>query len=261
MLKISRYILLFLLCIYIDSISAQEQLLDKVILNNREKYFNACNEDEAVVHHSCFSLMYNDSLEQAEWVSYKLTLDQVESGVNRTNDFREDTMILSGSATLRDYAKSGYDRGHLAPAGSMKNSKRSMSESFLLSNISPQIPAFNRGVWKRLEEKVRFWVERYDSLFVITGPILDDPIAVIGPNKVAVPSAFFKTIIAYKDDQVTGIAFLIPHSASSESLYSFATSIDQIEEIKGMDFYCKLNAENMKELEANESIKAFLFGI
>ena len=97
-------------------------------------------------------------------------------------------------------------------------------------------------------------------MFVISGPILDNPLAVIGPNKVAVPSAFFKTIVAFKGDQVTGIAFLIPHSASSESLYSFATSIDKIEEIKGLDFYCNLNEENIDAIETNESVKVFVFG-
>lgn len=254
-----RFLLFFFLFIYNKPICAQ-QVSDSTVIFPAKNHFNLCNEEDVIIHHSFFSLVYNDSAEQAEWVAYRLIRDDFNSDISRTNDFREDTTIVKGSASLEDYAGSGYDRGHIAPAAIMKRSRSIMSESFLLSNISPQLPSFNRGIWKRMEEKIRFWAERCDSLFVISGPILDQPIDVIGPNKVAVPSAFFKTVIAFKGDQVTGIAFLMPHIASSESLYSFATSIDKIEEIKGLDFYCNLKIEGVEEIEKNENMKTFIYG-
>lgn len=223
-------------------------------------HFNLCDENISITHHTEFSLVYNDSAEQAEWVAYKITPQSLRGEIERTNDFREDTLIREGSASLEDYSGSGYDRGHLAPAGIMKSSHEGMSESFLMSNISPQLPSFNRGVWKRLEEKIRYWSEKNDSLLIITGPILDEPIDTIGPNKVLVPSAYFKTVIAFKGDEIRGIAFLLPHESSSASLYSFATSIDHIETLKEMDFYCNLNIKALETIEKNESIKFFLFG-
>jgi endonuclease G len=111
-----------------------------------------------IIHHHGYSLSYNEEAEQADWVFYKLTPASISSSIERTNNFREDPFVNEGSAALKDYRKSGYDRGHLAPAGSMKADAENMSESFFMSNMSPQYPSFNRGVWKRLEGEVRYWV-------------------------------------------------------------------------------------------------------
>lgn len=212
-----------------------------------------------LINHKEFSLSYNEEAEQADWVFYKLTAASFLSDVERSNDFREDPFVKSGSATLEDYQSSGYDRGHLAPAGSMKGDEASMSRSFFMSNISPQLPGFNRGVWKRLEEKIRFWAESMDSVFIVTGPILDHPINRIGSNQVFVPRAFFKTLLAFKRNKVAGIAFFLPHEASDRSLYAFATSIDSIEGITGIDFYARLDPEVQDSIEKNKSVKAFLY--
>ena len=128
-----------------------------------------------------FDLGYNEQYEQASWVVYVITREEVESGqVDRTDNFRPDTSISTGSAELKDYRGSGFDRGHLAPAGDMKWDRTAMSESFLMSNMSPQEPSFNRGIWKRLEEQVRNWAIEKDSLFVITGPVLESLVSSIG---------------------------------------------------------------------------------
>lgn len=214
--------------------------------------------ENQIIIHKGFSLSYNEEAEQAEWVFYKLCPSNFTTEIERTNDFREDPFVEKGSATLEDYYKSGYDRGHLAPAGSMKTNEETMSNSFFMSNISPQIPAFNRGVWKRLEEKIRFWVERMDSIFVVTGPVLDLPLDTIGHNLVLVPRAFFKTLLAFRMNKVTGIAFCLPNAASDQSLYTFATSIDSIESITGIDFYPNLDPNLQDSIEKNKRIKTFL---
>ncbi|MCH2231900.1 MAG: DNA/RNA non-specific endonuclease [Crocinitomicaceae bacterium] len=212
-----------------------------------------------LIHHAGYSLSYSEQAEQAEWVYYKLTSANFNDGIKRSNDFRIDPYIFDGSADLTDYTHSGYDRGHLAPAGSMKLSVQSMSQSFFMSNMSPQIPGFNRGVWKRLEEKVRYWTGSHDSIFVATGPILDNPIDTIGPNQVIVPRAYYKTLLAFGDNKIKGIAFLLPHEASDKSLYSFAVSIDSIESITNIDFYYDLELSIQDEVESNNSVKSFLF--
>lgn len=221
--------------------------------------FNSCSPKNKIIHHQEYSLLYNEEAEQAEWVAYRLTSSSIAPGIDRTNDYREDPSVGTGSAQPEDYIGSGYDRGHLAPARSMKSSVQSMSESFLLSNISPQLSEFNRGVWKRLEEKVRYWVGNHDSILVVSGPVLKDPLTTIGENKVVVPRAFFKTLVAFKGEQVMGIAFLVPHAFSHKSLYSFATSIDVVEELTGIDFYCNLNNPTQDTVEKNSKVKDFLF--
>lgn len=221
--------------------------------------FNSCQDSSNIIHHQFYSLSYNEKAEQAEWVSYKLTSHNFSENIERTNDFREDPMVLKGSASPGDYHGSGYDRGHLVPAGSMKMNESSMSESFFMSNMSPQSASFNRGVWKRLEGKVRYWSENNDSILVVSGPILDNPISTIGKNKVFVPRAFYKVLVSYKEGKAMGIAFLIPHEKSDKSLYSFATSIDSIETLTGIDFYCKLDESTQSIAESNTSVKKFIF--
>ena len=145
------------------------------------------NPNDIIVKHYAYTLNYNEEHEQAEWVAYILTKDRVYGTVKRTNNFRPDPKVKTGSATLADYKGSGYDRGHLAPAADMKWSATAMSESFYMSNMSPQRPGFNRGIWKRLEQLVRTWAVEYEEIHVVTGPVLKGSFKSIGPNQVSVP--------------------------------------------------------------------------
>ena len=220
--------------------------------------FNFCPTISAtnqIVHHTYYCLSYSEKDEQAEWVAYKLTNKNIDGDVKRKNNFKADKKINTKSAQLSDYKGSGYDRGHLAPAGSMKINKTSMSESFFMSNMSPQNPSFNRGIWKRLEGKVRYWTEYNDSVFVVTGPILDNPIGTIGDNEVTIPRAYYKTLLGYKNGKAKGLAFIMPNEKSYQSLYKYVVSINKVEEITGIDFYHKIDAEVQEEVEGNKDIK------
>jgi endonuclease G len=90
----------------------------------------------------------------------------------RKDNFRSDPKVKTGSAALSDYKGSGYDRGHLAPAADFKWSATAMSESFYMSNMSPQVPGFNRGIWKNIESTVRNWAVENDEIYIVTGPVL-----------------------------------------------------------------------------------------
>ncbi len=208
-----------------------------------------------VVSHSYYTLSYSEDHEQAEWVYYTLNSNQLNSAVERKDNFRPDFKVKTSSAQLYDYKGSGYDRGHLAPAADMKYNTNSMSESFFMSNMSPQLAGFNRGVWKKLEGEVRSITRNSDSVFVVTGPILDDPIEFIGKNKVAVPKAYFKTLVSYRNGIPSGIAFVLPHEKSSASVYSFSTSIDKVEEITGIDFYFKI--QNQSDFESTDKLNRY----
>ena len=120
--------------------------------------------NESVVNHFAYTLSYNETCEQANWVAYELTTEETNSTFKRSNKFITDPLVTTGSADNQDYAESGFDKGHLAPAGDMGWSATAMKESFYYSNMSPQLPGFNRGVWKRVEELVRNWAKEYKSI-------------------------------------------------------------------------------------------------
>jgi endonuclease G len=226
-------------------------------LNPSKFFLYPASTTNQIIKHKYYSISYSEEDEQAEWVAYKIVSNRLQN-IDRTNDFREDPYVTSGSSDLTDYIGSGYDRGHLAPAKTMSLNETSMSESFYMSNMSPQIPEFNRGIWKRLEGKVRYWAEVNDSLYVVTGPILSRPIDIIGDNDVTVPRAFYKVLLGFKNSKIKGISFIIPNQKSDKSIYSYAVSIDEIEKITQIDFYHNLDSLLQAKVEANKSIKVWL---
>lgn len=206
------------------------------------------NLPDTVHSYTGFDLAYNEIHEQASWVAYVLTRAEVENGFQeRTDNFREDTSIRSGSAVLSDYRGSGFDRGHLAPAGDMKWSAKAMSESFLLSNMSPQNPSFNRGIWRKLEQQVRDWAVEKDSIYVVTGPVLSTVKNSIGESPVGVPGYYFKVVADLSPPEHSFIAFLLPNEGSSEELTHFAISVDSLEQFTGYDFFA--SAPNQEVIE------------
>ena len=211
-----------------------------------------------IIEHKLYSLSYNEKHEQADWVAYKLFPSSINQFVKRKDNFRIDTLVVTGSASINDYKKSGFDRGHLAPAKTMSFSEETMRESFLMSNMSPQKPGFNRGIWKRLEERVRSWIPLSDSLYIVTGPVLRGTLGVIGKNEVTVPGAYYKTILRFKNGNLFGIGFLLKNEKSSKSLASYAVSIDRIEKLTGLNFYQNLRASIQDKIEANSNLSIFL---
>ncbi|GAB5554509.1 MAG: DNA/RNA non-specific endonuclease [Saprospiraceae bacterium] len=215
-----------------------------------------------IVHHPYFSLSYDEEHEQAEWVAYILTRERLNMPwFERADRFEEDLKVPSGSATWQDYRGSGYDRGHLAPAADMAFSKASMEQSFLMSNISPQSHDFNKGIWKELEELTRSWAKKYKKLYVVTGPILTEDIkGSIGENEVSIPIGFYKVLLDISEPENKGIAFVLPNEISYEPLYKYATSIDAVEELTGIDFFSNLmTRDTEKELEADFNIDLWEF--
>lgn len=208
--------------------------------------------DAKLYRKSGFILSYNEEFEQADWVAYILTRDMLSNSTfQRSNNFKTDTSISSLSANINDYRGSGFDRGHLAPAADMSWSEAAMNESFLLSNISPQPPGFNRGVWKRLEEKVREWAVKNDSIYIISGPVLTNIDSLIGDNRVGIPKQFFKVIVDISYPTYKGIGFILGAASSNNSLYSFAVTIDSIEHIINYDFFPGQDRESIEYIEGH----------
>lgn len=211
----------------------------------------AVKEGEVIYEYTGFALVYNEEHEQAEWVAYHLTAEEVAGEFERKNNFRADPQVEFGTASLDDYSRSGYDRGHLAPAGDLKWSEESMSDSFYMSNMSPQAPGFNRIIWKNLEALVRDWGEIHNEIYIVTGPVLTDgPYNTIGENEVSIPRYYYKVVLDYYGSDVRMIGFILPNKKSNVPLYAYVVSVDFVEAITGIDFFYLLPDDVEEELES-----------
>lgn len=203
-----------------------------------------------IVKHHCYTLGYCEEYEQAAWVAYTLIPSQTKGQYKRASGFYEDPLVATGSAANADYTASGYDRGHLAPAGDMSFSAIAMKESFYYSNMSPQKPGFNRGIWKKLETRVRQWSAQCDSLRVVTGPVLSNIKEYIGPDSVAVPAMYYKALLFYHGQQVSALGFLMQNCADKRPLSAFVVPVDRVEAATGYDFFADLPDEMENKIEA-----------
>ena len=219
--------------------------------------FPRFHDSSQVVRHLGYSLEYNENCEQALWVAYVLTKQETMGVIERGDNFTVDPFVKTGSANKADYVKSGFDRGHLAPAADMRWSEQTMDESFYFSNMSPQSPSFNRGIWKRLEEKVRDWAVIYDSLLIVTGPVLSSDLRKIGPNQVCVPTYYYKVILDYKKEHSKAIGFVMKNEGSQLNIEEFAVSIDSVERLTGIDFYWQFKDEFESTFESNVCLKCW----
>jgi len=212
----------------------------------------AFRPDDAIIRHDGYVLRYREAYEQADWVAYPLLAHEITGDADRDREqFQPDPLVESGSALPSDYTRSGYDRGHLAPAGDFKFSQRMTRESFYMSNISPQAPQFNRGIWRELEELVRKWAVRDNGLYVITGPVLKSGLPTIGrQNEVSVPEQYYKVILYCNKPDIRMIGFLLRNEPSDQSLRSFVVPVDQIERSTGIDFFPKLPDDLERRLES-----------
>lgn len=211
-----------------------------------------------IVKRPFFTLSYNEQHEQANWVAYTLYPNNEDSTVIRKNRFKPDPLVTTLSASLQDYKGSGYDRGHLAPSKALSYSQEANDASFFMSNMSPQLPDFNRGIWKKIEAKVFEWSNKSDSLYVVTGPVLDKIIDTIGENEVSVPGAYYKTILRFNRSKLTGIAFMIENKKSAGGIESFLTAIDTVEKRTQIDFYFRLDTLRQQKVEGNMSLENFI---
>lgn len=218
---------------------------------------------DQVLDRDGYALGYSAIHRQPLWVTYRLTASEVTNRVvRRTDDFQPDPWIETEQVTPADYLRSGYDRGHLAPAADMLWSTNAMIESFLMSNMSPQRPAFNRGVWAKLEQAVRNAAVREGSVFVVTGPVFDLTNGVfsttnavhqtpqaIGRTGVRVPDGYYKVLLDETPPR-KAIGFILSNSGSDRPLGEFACTVDDVERATGLDFFQGLDDPSESELES-----------
>lgn len=208
------------------------------------------NDGNLTVHNG-YTLCYSEEHEQPIWVAYVLTPEELQMpSVTRKDSFKADPAIKTGSAQLADYKSSGYDRGHMAPFADLSWSEESASDSFYLSNMSPQNSSLNRGKWADLESTVRKFAKK-EPMCIVTGPVLTDgPFETIGENQVSVPHYYYKVILDYVGDEIKAIGFLLPNEKCDGNLYSYAVTVDEIETLTGLDFFPMLEDDIESSLES-----------
>lgn len=247
--------------------------LQKIVEDIQVLGLPALQQQDQLVEHAAMVLAYAEAFEQARWVAHMITQDVTKGTVFRTNDFRIDEKVKTGSAVEEDYflkklkADStfeydgfGYDRGHLAPSADFRWSKTALSESYYYSNMSPQVAAFNRGSWGELEDAIRGYLYRNTNtaLYVVTGPVLtpDLPVVPRAKNKVAVPRQYWKVVLDLTNKKAIG--FLMPNEDITKVLGTFAVPINEIEKLTGLNFFNKLPEVLQEELESQRNINDWL---
>jgi endonuclease G, mitochondrial len=202
-----------------------------------------------VVAHTQFTLSYNETHEQADWVAYELTKEEVEMDVPRCDCFASDNSVLFGSAKVSDYSNTGFDKGHLSPSADNQNSDAVNRESFLMSNMSPQLPGFNRGIWADLESWVRDQAAAHDTIYVVTGPVFINNLGTIGANSVTIPGYFYKVLLRFDGTTARTIAFILPQIGAVGQIKDYVVTVNSVETLTGIDFFPALDSsiENRAE--------------
>jgi len=216
----------------------------------------AIQKTDEIIYHKNYTLRYEEKYELPAWVAYKLRGEYTKGRADRSeNQFVPDRKVKEGSALSTDYTGSGYDRGHMVPAGDFKCCQEMMNETFFMSNICPQMPDLNRGIWENIESRIRSWAMRDEELYIVTGPVFSKNMKTIGRyNTVSVPKQYYKIVLYYpkgKSQNARAIAFVLPNSdVLNKKMNTYVVSIDEVEKKTGLDFFTKLPDAIENQLEA-----------
>lgn len=247
-------------------------LLYRVIVNNNTPHLVHMSEgtrdslmtiavprgmNDTLVRYDAFDVHFNSERGIANCALYEITSSELNGTAVRGNEFTADPGV-KGCPQPEDYAGSGFDRGHLVPAGDLKWSETAMRQSFMLTNVGPMHKALNEGGWAKLEEKVREWTARDSALLVFTGPVVSDSDTTLASNRVKVPSAYYKVIMAPCVRPIRVIAFIYPNGHSGGRLQQYAVSVDEVERRTGLDFFPTLPAEEEQWLESPVNLDAWV---
>lgn len=213
---------------------------------------------QEIIPYTGMTVSFNDDTHEPNWVAWELLGSETSGDAGREPGFMPDPEV-EGCATPADYRYSGFDRGHMAPAGDMKWHPQAMRESFYMTNICPQAGDLNRGAWNKLEQKCRARAKSDSALIIICGPMFDKtgPSARIGATGVAVPQGFFKVIFSPYVAEPWAIGFMMPNSYVEGGMQKVAVPVDEVEAATGYDFFSALPDSLENAVEARCDFNAF----
>lgn len=206
---------------------------------------------ELLLKREGYFVSYNKERRIPNWVAWRLSASHTSGDYYRDGQmFTEDNEVPRPRATDSDFYGSSYDRGHMCPSGDSKWSKKAQEQSFLFSNVCPQNHELNKGDWNDLEQQCRYWAKRQGDLYIVTGPVFYNGVRnTIGRNKVAVPDAFFKVILADRS-RAKAIGFVYPNRSGHKDMTAYVKSVDEIEQLTGIDFFPLLDDRIEERVEA-----------
>jgi len=226
---------------------------------------------DTIRSHSDYVLSYDRRNRVPHWVFEHLTKESIqkEEGVERANsDFKEDASVHEYFRSKNsDYKYSGYDRGHMAPAGNHRRNQEMCNQTFFLSNMAPQVGrGFNRDKWEHLERYARKMTKLYKNVYICTGPLylpkqegdgkMYVKYEVIGANHVSVPTHFFKVIVGESEDhQLEMEAFVLPNQEIPDDtpLANFQVPVDSIERAAGLLFFDRLSRDKLVRINGKKT--------
>lgn len=233
----------------------KETLGNQVVLQDLDEVVMTRKKPSVMKEYESFTVNFNPENKTPNYVSWILHGRKTGGRVERSNKFWTDYDIKNCPDT-RDYSRSGYDRGHMCPAGEQKWSGKAMHDCFVMANMCPQNHELNTGAWNTLEEMERVWAKRDSAIVIVAGPIYDgSETETIGRAKVHVPSAFFKVLLAPFATPMRAIGFVYPNMNCEGNMQSYAVSVDEVEEMTGLDFFSALPDKIEDDIEATVSFR------
>lgn len=215
--------------------------------SNIPEFLNPLAHCDQMIEHQYYRLCYQQEHRISLWSLHYIDKSYISGTTKRTDDYRLDPSVTSG-VDAKDYKGSGFDRGHLVPAADMRLNRLAMSESFYMSNMTPQAAPFNRGIWQSLERMVRQLVLDKGEAYVFTAPVLYSSLPKLKKD-ISIPQEFYK--IVYWPKRKEALAFLIPNSSQAgRSPKDFQVSIDDLEAVTNLDFFWHLEDSEEDILEA-----------
>lgn len=224
--------------------------LDYGTPGNPDQYIERCG----------FTLGYMQSTRQAAWASYRLTDVNVFRKVcSRVECFAPDPNVKKNPVQPSDYSASGYDRGHLVPAEDMRYNNVCMIDSFYMTNMSPQVPGFNRGIWRRLEKVIRQFALTEKKITVVTGPIFDKGREHCMMRDIPVPERFYK-VVYDETPPCKMIGFIVANRKTFAQPWEFAVSVSDVEKETGLSFFSKLPQKERDVMKKRVSVADWNWG-
>ena len=201
-----------------------------------------------------FKIGWSDSLRHPVWCAYHVTQKSRYENAKRPN-FARDTS-LPNAPTPKDYTRSGYDRGHMVPNYAIvtRYGEQAQAKTFLMSNIIPQTPALNRGVWRDVEHRIAdLWTARYGEIWVVVGCLSNTTYPeTLGGTSIDVPTACYQVIIAQEGMDVRALAVLFDQRISWDAWAArHIVTIDELEKLSGLDFNPELPSFIQDPLESD----------
>jgi len=213
---------------------------------------------EQQIKHTLFTFSYQEGYELASWVAYQLSPEQAKATAIVKGRYAEDPAVATGTSSPKDYKDAGFIMAQLVPPDDMFINQQAVDETFLMSNVVPQKPAFNKYVWKANEKLIREWAREGNTLYIVAGPVLTDaPFGTFGPNKVSIANRYYKAVLDVNSARAVG--FVFRSNASSGTQKFFAVSVNELEKITGIDFFHTLPDDLEEKVESNNDFSGWNF--